>query len=63
MSRKIRESGLARKLDVPDPHHYFKASGGQCLRLVGLDEYLFFYEGDMEGPNIATVNEALKKIE
>ena len=38
MSRKIVESGLVRKLEVPDPHLYFQAPGGQCLRLVGIDE-------------------------
>src|SRR6266436_3443198 len=27
-SRKILESGLVRKLDVPDPHLYFQAPGG-----------------------------------
>src|SRR4029077_6741392 len=32
MSRKIVESGLVRKLEVPDPHLYFQAPGGQCLR-------------------------------
>ena len=42
-SRKILESGLVRKLDVPDPHLYFQAPGGQCLRLVGIDEDLSFY--------------------
>jgi hypothetical protein len=38
MSRKILESGLVRKLEVPAPHLYFQAPGGQCLRLVGIDE-------------------------
>ena len=37
MSHKIVESGLVRKLDMPDPHLYFQAPGGQCLRLVGID--------------------------
>ncbi|MGH8324789.1 MAG: VOC family protein [Burkholderiales bacterium] len=44
MKRKILASGV-RKLDVPDPHLYFQAPGGQCLRLVGIDEDLSFYEG------------------
>jgi hypothetical protein len=61
MSRKILESGLVRKLEVPDPHLYFQAPGGQCLRLVGIDEDLSFYEGAGEGPNVAKVKEALKK--
>jgi hypothetical protein len=61
ISRKILESGLVRKLDIPDPHLYFQAPGGQCLRLVGLDEDLSFYEGAGEGPDVAKVKEALKK--
>lgn len=61
MSRKILESGLVRKLDVPDPHLYFQAPGGQCLRLVGIDEDLSFYEGAGEGPDVAKVKEAIKK--
>jgi catechol 2,3-dioxygenase-like lactoylglutathione lyase family enzyme len=61
MSRKILESGLVRKLEVPDSHLYFQAPGGQCLRLVGIDEDLSFYEGAGEGPNVARVKEALKK--
>lgn len=40
--RRILESELARKLEVPDPHLYFQAPGGQCLRLVGRDEDLSF---------------------
>ena len=58
MTRKILDSGV-RKLEVPDPHLYFQAPGGQCLRLVGLDEDLSFYEGAGEGPNVAKVKEAL----
>jgi hypothetical protein len=60
MSCKILESGLVRKLEVPDPHLYFQAPGGQCFRLVGIDEDLSFYEGAAEGPNVAKVREALK---
>ena len=59
MRRKILESGLVRKLEVPDPHLYFQAPGGQCLRLVGIAEDLSFYEGAGEGPNVAKVKEAL----
>ena len=59
--RNILESGLVRQLDIPDPHLYFRAPGGQCLRLVGIDEDLSFYEGVGEGPNVAKVKEALKK--
>jgi hypothetical protein len=59
MSRKIVESGLVRKLEMPDPHLYFQAPGGQCLRLVGIDEDLSFYEGVGAGPDAAKVKEAL----
>src|SRR6516165_8570272 len=62
MRRKIVESGLVRRLEIPDPHLYFQAPGGQCLRLVGIDEDLSFYEGAGEGPNVANVKEALKKM-
>ncbi len=62
MRRKIVESGLVRKLDVPDPHLYFQAPGGQCLRLVGIDEDLSFYEGIGEGPDVVKVKEALRRM-
>ena len=61
MRRKILESGLVRKLEVPDQHLYFQAPGGQCLRLVGIDEDLSFYEGAGAGPDVAKVKEAIKK--
>jgi hypothetical protein len=56
MKKKILDSGV-RKLDVPDPHLYFQAPGGQCWRLVGIDEDLSFYEGMGEGPDVAKVKE------
>jgi hypothetical protein len=59
--RQILESGLVRKLDMPDPHLYFQAPGGQCWRLVGINEDLSFYEGAGEGPDVAKVKEALQK--
>jgi hypothetical protein len=59
--RKIVESGLVRKLDMPDPHLYFQAPGGQCLRLVGINEDLSFYEGTGEGPDMEKVKDAIKK--
>jgi hypothetical protein len=62
MKRKILDSGLVRKLEVPDPHLYFQAPGGQCLRLVGIDEDLSFYEGAGEGPNVAKVKEAVERL-
>jgi len=61
MSRKILESSLVRKLELPDPHLYFQAPGGQCIRLVGIDEDLSFYEGAGAGTDVAKVKEALKK--
>jgi hypothetical protein len=61
MIRKILDFGV-RRLEVPDPHLYFQAPGGQCLRLVGIDEDLSFYEGEAEGPNVAKVKEALGRI-
>jgi hypothetical protein len=60
-ARRILESGLVRRLEVPDPHLYFQAPGGQCLRLVGIDEDLSFYEGAGEGPDVAKVKEAIEK--
>jgi hypothetical protein len=62
MSRRILESGLVRKLEVPDPHLYFQAPGGQCLRLVGITEDLSFYEGIGDGPNVGKVKEAVAKL-
>ena len=55
----ILESGLARKLEIPDPHLYFQAPGGQCLRLVGTDEDLSFYEGTGAAPDVAKVKAAI----
>ena len=61
MSRNIRASGLVRILEVPDPHLYFQAPGGQCFRLVGIDEDLSFYEGAGAGPDVAKVKAALQR--
>jgi hypothetical protein len=52
MIRKILDFGV-RQLEAPDPHLYFQAPGGQCLRLVGIDEDLSFYDWAGEGPNRA----------
>lgn len=35
-----------RILNVPDPHLYFQAPGGQVFRLVGIEEDLSKYEGN-----------------
>jgi hypothetical protein len=61
MRQRILDFG-ALKLDIPDPHLYFQAPGGQCLRLVGIDENMSFYEGGGEGPNVAKVKEAVKNL-
>jgi hypothetical protein len=58
MRRRILDFGVL-KLDIPDPHLYFQAPGGQCLRLVGIDEDMSFYEGAGAGPNVAKVKEAV----
>ncbi len=62
MTRKILDFGV-RKLEIPDPHLYFQAPGGQVLRLVGIDEDLSFYEGTGEGPNVRKVKEAVARKE
>ena len=61
VARKILAFGV-RRLEAPDPHLYFQAPGGQCLRLVGIDEDLSFYEGAGEGPNVARVKQALTNM-
>jgi len=48
MRQKIVAFGV-RVLEVPDPHLYFQAPGGQVLRLVGTDEDLSRYEGTEHG--------------
>lgn len=61
MRRNIVDSGLVKTLEMPDPHLYFQAPGGQCLRLVGIDEDLSFYEGAGKGSDVTKVKEAIKK--
>jgi len=61
MTQRILDFGVL-KLDIPDPHLYFQAPGGQVLRLVGVDEDMSFYEGLGTGPDVAKVKEAVKKI-
>jgi catechol 2,3-dioxygenase-like lactoylglutathione lyase family enzyme len=48
MRRQIVAFGV-KVLDVPDPHLYFQAPGGQVFRLVGTDEDLAEYEGTEHG--------------
>lgn len=62
MHKKILDSGLVRQLELPDPHLYFQAPGGQCMRLVGIDEDLSFYEGTGTGPDMAKIKGALKNM-
>jgi catechol 2,3-dioxygenase-like lactoylglutathione lyase family enzyme len=45
LRQRITAFGV-RVLDVPDPHLYFQAPGGQVFRLVGSNEDLSIYEGD-----------------
>ena len=61
LTRKILDFGV-RKLDIPDTHLYFQAPGGQCLRLVGMDEDLSFYEGAADGPNVAKIKKVLGTV-
>jgi catechol 2,3-dioxygenase-like lactoylglutathione lyase family enzyme len=44
MRQKIVAFGV-KVLEVPDPHLYFQAPGGQVFRLVGTSEDLSKYEG------------------
>jgi catechol 2,3-dioxygenase-like lactoylglutathione lyase family enzyme len=44
MRQRIIAFGV-KVLDVPDPHLYFQAPGGQVWRLVGIGEDLSKYEG------------------
>jgi len=60
LRRRILDFGV-RKLEVPDPHLYFQAPGGQVLRLVGINEDLSHYEGKGEGPNVGKIKEAQRK--
>ncbi len=61
LTRKILDFG-ARKLEVPNPRLYFQAPGGQCLRLVGIDEDFSSDEGAGTGPDVGNVKEAIKRL-
>jgi catechol 2,3-dioxygenase-like lactoylglutathione lyase family enzyme len=43
MKRRILAFGV-KKVDIPDPHLYFQAPGGQVFKLVGINEDLSLYE-------------------
>ncbi len=60
MRRKILDYGVLR-LDIPDEHLYFQAPGGQVWRLVGLNEDLSKYEGNVRLP--ASRPEFLKTLD
>jgi catechol 2,3-dioxygenase-like lactoylglutathione lyase family enzyme len=48
MRQKIIDAGVM-VIDLPDPHLYFQAPGGQVFRLVGINEDLTKYERDTVG--------------
>jgi len=48
MRQKIIDAGVM-VMNLPDPHLYFQAPGGQVFRLVGIDEDLTKYERDIVG--------------
>jgi catechol 2,3-dioxygenase-like lactoylglutathione lyase family enzyme len=60
MTRKILDFG-ATKLDIPTAHLIFQAPGGQCWRLVGINEDLSSDEGTGQGTNVEKVKEAVKR--
>ena len=57
MTRKILDFG-ARKLDIPAPHLYFQAPGGQCFQLIGINEDRSYHKGAGVGTNVAKEKEA-----
>jgi catechol 2,3-dioxygenase-like lactoylglutathione lyase family enzyme len=48
LREKIIDFGVT-VIDMPDPHLYFQAPGGQVFRLVGITEDLTHYERDVVG--------------
>ena len=54
MRQEIAAFGV-RVVEVPDPHLYFHAPGGQVFRLVGIDEDLSKYEGTEHGEQFVGV--------
>jgi catechol 2,3-dioxygenase-like lactoylglutathione lyase family enzyme len=54
MRQKIVAFGV-KVLEVPDPHLYFHAPGGQVFRLVGINEDLAKYEGTEHGEQFVGV--------
>jgi hypothetical protein len=56
-TRKILHFGV-RKLDIPGPHLYFQAPGGQVFQLIGISEDRSYYKGASDGPHVAKEREA-----
>ena len=54
MRQKIVAFGV-RVIEVPDPHLYFHAPGGQVFRLLGIGEDLSKYEGTDHGEQFVGV--------
>lgn len=55
---EVRQNIVAfgvKVIDVPDPHLYFHAPGGQVFRLVGTSEDLSKYEGTEHGEQFVGV--------
>ncbi|MGH8293124.1 MAG: VOC family protein [Gammaproteobacteria bacterium] len=46
MKQKMLAFGV-KAVDIPDPHFYFQAPGGQVFKLVGINEDLSVYEGSL----------------
>jgi catechol 2,3-dioxygenase-like lactoylglutathione lyase family enzyme len=59
LRQRIVEFGVT-VLDVPDPHLYFQAPGGQVFRLVGVDEDLSAYE---RGPDPGSAPMVIRRAE
>ncbi|RAK58837.1 VOC family protein [Phenylobacterium hankyongense] len=57
MRRKIVESGV-KVIEIPDPHLYFQAPGGQVFKLVAIDEDLSVYEDSSSAKPGATATAA-----
>ncbi len=55
--QKIVAFGV-RVLDVPDPHLYFQAPGGQVFQLLPIKEDQSYYKGTGSGTNITKEKEA-----
>jgi hypothetical protein len=59
MRQQIVDAGV-RVLDVPDPHLYFQAPGGQVWRLVGTSEDLSQYE---RGEDVGSAGAVIRRAQ